>query len=233
MDEILIVEDDQDIADLLALALKKEGWSSRHAADAEAALAALRQRNFSACILDLMLPGMDGLSFLKVVRSMRILDAMPVIIASAKDDDSDIVSGLELGADDYVPKPFSTTVLSARMRAVFRRTKSRTGQNGQDGGDTILERHGITLNRMRHETKAGGASIDLSATEFAILELFLKEPGRVFTREQIIDFVKGPDYPVTDRAIDVHILSIRRKLGESGILVETVRGIGYRLRDEV
>ena len=230
MDEILIVEDDQDIADMLALALEKEGWKSRHAPDAEAALAALRQANFSACILDLMLPGMDGLSFLKVVRSMSILNPMPVIIASARDDETDIVSGLELGADDYLPKPFSPKVMAARLRAVLRRTKNPN--EGKRSETDILERSGISLNPSRHETKVGGIAIDLSATEFAILELFMREPGRVFTRERIIDFVKGPDYPVTDRAIDVHILSIRRKLGEAGTLVETVRGIGYRLRDE-
>lgn len=230
MNEILIVEDDQDIADLLALALAKEGWSSRYAPDAEAGLAALRQSNFSACILDLMLPGMDGLSFLKVVRSMRILDAMPIVIASARDDESDIISGLELGADDYLPKPFSPKVMVARLRAVLRRTKVTSAEKKSGAG--ILEHAGIRLDPSRHETKVGEGAIELSATEFAILQLFMTEPGRVFTREQIIDSVKGPDYPVTDRAIDVHILSIRRKLGEAGILVETVRGIGYRLKDE-
>lgn len=230
MNEILIVEDDQDIADLLAIALEKEGWASRHAPDAEAGLSALRQANFSACILDLMLPGMDGLSFLKVVRSMRILDTMPVIIASARDDETDIISGLELGADDYLPKPFSPKVMAARLRAVFRRTKIAAGDKRPNTG--VLERSGIILDHTRHETRIGGIAIELSATEFSILELFMREPGRVFTREQIIDFVKGPDYPVTDRAIDVHILSIRRKLGEAGILVETVRGIGYRLKDD-
>lgn len=230
MDEILIVEDDQDIADLLAITMKKEGWASHHAPDAEAALAALRQRNFSACILDLMLPGMDGLSLLKVIRSMKILDAMPVIIASAKDDDTDIVSGLELGADDYVAKPFSPKVLAARVRAVLRRARGKKAEQNSEAH--ILEKGGISLNRLRHKVSSNGVSVELSATEFAILELFLREPGRVFTREQIIDFVKGPDYPVTDRAIDVHILSIRRKLGDAGSLVETVRGIGYRLKDE-
>ncbi len=230
MDEILIVEDDQDIADLLTIALEKEGWSVLHAPDAEAALAALRQGDFTACVLDLMLPGMDGLSFLKVIRSMRILDSMPVIIASARDDDSDTISGLELGADDYVPKPFSPKVLSARLRAVLRRTRAKAVD--RKPAESVLERNGITLDRLRHEVAADGAPAELSATEFAILELLMREPGRVFTREQIIDFVKGPDYPVTDRAIDVHILSIRRKLGESGTCIETVRGIGYRLKDE-
>ncbi|MFA5852678.1 MAG: response regulator transcription factor, partial [Spirochaetales bacterium] len=169
MDEILIVEDDQDIADLLALALGKEGWKSRHAADAEAALAALRQANFSACILDLMLPGMDGLSFLKVIRSMSILNAMPVIIASARDDEADIISGLELGADDYLPKPFSPKVMTARLRAVLRRTRSSGA--GKGSGEGILERSGIILDPSRHETKVGGIAIELSATEFAILAL--------------------------------------------------------------
>lgn len=229
MDEILIVEDDQDIADLVALAMKNEGWSTHHAPNAEIALSALRTRNFAACILDLMLPGMDGLSFLKVVRSMRILDAMPVLIASARDDDADVVSGLELGADDYIAKPFSPKVLAARVRAILRR--ANTHSTSEEKGADVLEHGGIVLDKQRHETSVTGIPVEFSATEFAILELFMRKPGRVFTREQIIDFVKGPDYPVTDRAIDVHILSIRRKLGASGTLIETIRGIGYRFKD--
>lgn len=230
MVEILIVEDDQDIADMIALTAKNEGWNSFHASDAEKALSALKIKNFSACVLDLMLPGMDGLSFLKVIRSMTILKSMPVIISSARDDDADIVSGLELGADDYIIKPFSPRVLAARIRAILRRSERSVAESGQP--QNVLEHRGIVLDKKRHSTSLDGRPIELSATEFSIMELFVREPGRVFTREQIIDFVKGPDYPVTDRAIDVHILSIRRKLGDAGSLIETIRGIGYKIRDD-
>lgn len=229
MDDILIVEDDQDIANLIALAIAKEGWTSFQAASAEDALVALGGRSFSLCVLDLMLPGMDGLSFLRVIRSMTLLRNLPVIIASAKDDESDIVAGLELGADDYVVKPFSPRVLVARIKAVLRRNEKPSGERDASG---VLSFKGLCLDSKRHEARLSGQHIDFSATEFAIMETFLREPGRVFTREQIIDRTKGPDYPVTDRAIDVHILSIRRKLGAQSGMLETIRGIGYRLRDE-
>lgn len=230
MDEILIVEDDQDIADLISIALRNEGWKSHHAPTAEDALTALKTDSFSLCILDLMLPGMDGLSFLKVLRSMTLLRDLPIIIASARDDDADIVAGLELGADDYVVKPFSPRILIARIKAVLRRNGKASPASPADAD--ILSLQGISLDRKRHAATANGENIDFSATEFAIMEIFMKEPGRVFTREQIIEYTKGPDYPVTDRAIDVHILSIRRKLGTSASLLETIRGIGYRLRDD-
>jgi two-component system, OmpR family, alkaline phosphatase synthesis response regulator PhoP len=231
MDEVLIVEDDQDIAELMAVSLKVEGFSCRICLNAEAALAAIRDSRFALCVLDLMLPGMDGLSLLKTLRSMRLFDPVPIIIASARDDDSDIVAGLELGADDYIVKPFSPKVLAARLRALLRRFKA-SGRQGE-GADVLVADSGrLVLDPSRHEVKADGISPDLSATEFAVLRLLMGKPGRVYTREQIIEAVKGADYPVTDRAIDVHILAIRRKLGELGPLVETVRGIGYRFRDE-
>lgn len=230
MDEVLIVEDDQDIAELIDLALKAEGFRGRICLNAEAALAAIGQGPFSLCVLDLMLPGMDGLSLLKTFRSMRVLDAMPIVIASARDDDAAVVAGLELGADDYVVKPFSPRVLTARLRAILRRSR---GPRTESGPGVLVGAGGsLLVDAARHEVKVNGTPAELSATEFAVLALLLGSPGRVFTREQIIDAVKGPDYPVTDRAVDVHILAIRRKLGGLGNSVETVRGIGYRFRDE-
>jgi two-component system phosphate regulon response regulator PhoB len=141
------------------------------------------------------------------------------------------VAGLELGADDYLPKPFSPRVLDARVRALLRRASRIESLESREAAENHFESGGIVLDRLRHSVVALGAPVALSATEFSILELLMRSPGRVYTREQIIDRVKGPDYPVTDRAIDVHILSIRRKLGESGEKVETVRGIGYRFKD--
>lgn len=229
MPDILIVEDDEDIGKLVSLSCRNEGWHPVHVKTAEEALIRIRSDRFDVCVLDLMLPGMDGLSFLKVIRSMSILSFMHIIIASAKDDDSDIVAGLELGADDYVVKPFSPRVLVARIRAALRRNTDSGTPGGQKAA--VFEHHGISINKERHSVSVAGKPVDFSATEFGILELLVREPGRVFTREQIINHVKGPDYPVTDRAIDVHILAIRRKLNEMADLIETIRGIGYRLKD--
>jgi len=229
MPDILIVEDDEDIGKLVSLSCRNEGWHPVHVKTAEEALIRIRADRFDVCVLDLMLPGMDGLSFLKVIRSMSILSFMHIIIASAKDDDSDIVAGLEIGADDYVVKPFSPRVLVARIRAALRRNTDSVTASGQK--PAVFEHRGIAINKERHSVTISGKPVDFSATEFGILELLVREPGRVFTREQIINHVKGPDYPVTDRAIDVHILSIRRKLDELADLVETIRGIGYRLKD--
>jgi len=233
---ILIVEDDPDIAELLSVSFLKEGWESLRAENGEMALGFLASGNLSLCILDLMLPGMDGLAVLRRIRSNPKGSSLPVIIASARGEDADIVAGLELGADDYISKPFSPKVLVARIRALLRRP-ARAPEEGvarsadQAAAAGHLEVSGIILDARRHELFAGGRPVDLSATEFAILELLMREPGRVFTRSQAIAGVKGEDYPVTDRALDVHILSLRRKLGEEGILIETVRGIGYRFRD--
>jgi two-component system phosphate regulon response regulator PhoB len=231
MEEILIVEDDLDIAHLISMALESEGLSSCIAPTAEAALAFLGKKTFSVCVLDLMLPGIDGLSLLKTIRSMRAFDSMPVIIASAKDDDSDIVSGLELGADDYISKPFSPKVLAARLRALIRRSSPQVPLVA-GAKPSHYTRGGISLDSLRHSVHVGEKQVEFSATEFAILELLMSQPGRVFTREQIINIVKGPDYPVTDRAIDVHILSIRRKMESFEKLIETVRGVGYRFKED-
>lgn len=233
MPTILIVEDDPDIAELLSLSFQKEGWQSLRAENGEKALAFLESTDLSLCVLDLMLPGMDGLAVLRAIRSNPKGSSLPVIIASARGEDADIVSGLELGADDYISKPFSPKVLVARIRALLRRSASSSRE--KSAGLAVraghLEVSGISLDARRHEVFAGDRPVELSATEFAILELLMREPGRVFTRSQAISGVKGDDYPVTDRALDVHILSLRRKLGEEGALIETVRGIGYRFRE--
>ena len=230
---ILIVEDDPDIAELLSVSFRKEGWQSLLAENGEKALAFVDSEPLTLCVLDLMLPGMDGLAVLRLIRSNAKGSSLPVIIASARGEDADIVAGLDLGADDYVAKPFSPKVLIARIRALLRRSddssKERSAERAAAAGRLAVS--GITLDARRHEVFTGGKPVDLSATEFAILELLMREPGRVFTRSQAIAGVKGEDYPVTDRALDVHILSLRRKLGEGGVLIETVRGIGYRFRE--
>lgn len=237
--EILIVEDDSDIAELLAITFAREGWKSSIAGSGEDALALLKASRFSACVLDIMLPGIEGLAVLRKIRKNPGLADLPVIIASARGEEIDIVSGLELGADDYVAKPFSPKVLAARIRAILRR---RTVQDDSisasesdepvpgESGERI-ERFGISLDKGRHEVRVEGAEVLLSATEFSLLAILMSDPGRVFTRSQAIESIRGHDYPVTDRSIDVQIMGLRRKLGSAGSRIETVRGVGYRFRD--
>lgn len=229
METVLIVEDDREIAAMIASSLSRAGFRTVHHADAERAWTALQQGGIDIIILDLMLPGMDGLSLLRKIRKDDAYASIPVLIASAKDDDADIVAGLSLGADDYMVKPFSLKVLEARLRALLRRRELDRGRAEEDRSRLVMQ--DIVLDPERHEVSVDGNSIDLSATEFAILELLMRQPGRVFPRDRIIAGIRGGDYAVTDRSVDVHILSIRRKLGAKADCIETVRGIGYRFKD--
>jgi two-component system phosphate regulon response regulator PhoB len=226
---ILIIEDDPDIRELLSVSLAKEGWTLVMAADGESGLAALPTSNPDCIVLDIMLPGMDGLEALRTLKSDPSRRKLPVILTTAKGEESDVVAGLELGAEDYVVKPYSPKVLAARIRAALRRTADQ--QSHPPRPETFLSKGDIKLDSARHEVRVKDGKVDLSATEFAILEFFLRSPGWVFSRSQIIDAVKGKDYAVTDRAVDVQILSLRRKLGDTGDEIETVRGVGYRIRD--
>jgi two-component system, OmpR family, alkaline phosphatase synthesis response regulator PhoP len=226
---ILVVEDDPDIRELLAVAFAKEGWKLDMAEDGERGLESLEASIPDCVVLDIMLPGMDGLELLRRIKSKPGWKHVPVVMTTARGEDSDIVSGLELGADDYVVKPYSPKVLSARIRTVLRRNAERLEENAS--ADSALSKGLLRLDAGRHETFYGDSPVALSATEFAILEFLLKTPGRVFTRGQIIDAVRGRDYPVTDRSVDVQILSLRKKLGAGGDAIETVRGVGYRLKD--
>ncbi len=224
---ILAIEDDPDIRELLAYAFGKEGWTLVEAESAEEGLVAARRSMPDLIVLDVMLPGMDGLEALRRLKADPVLARVPVILATARGEESDVVSGLELGADDYVPKPFSPKVLVARIRTALRRAEPRDPARG-----SALRVHGLSIDAERHEALADGIPLELSATEFSLLELLCRSPGRVYSRQRIIDAIKGPDYPVTDRSVDVQVLSLRRKLGERGVLVETVRGVGYRMRAE-
>ena len=225
---ILIIEDDPEIRELLAFSLAREGWNLVMAEDGEAGLAALPSADPDCVVLDIMLPGMDGLEVLRTLKSDPSRRKLPVIMTTAKGEDSDVVAGLELGAEDYVVKPYSPKVLAARIRAALRRTVDLTAHSLRA---EMLVKGAIRLDSARHEVLIKGERVDLSATEFSILEFLLRNPGWAFSRGQIIDAVKGKDYAVSDRAVDVQILSLRRKLGDIGKEIETVRGIGYRLRD--
>ena len=176
-------------------------------------------------VLDLMLPGIDGL---EVCRALSAYD-IPILMVTAKSEDSDIIIGLEMGADDYITKPFSPRVLIARIRAILRRNRK---QVVDDVKNSMIKLHGFELDTARHILLSDGEPLDLSVTEFGILEFLLRNPGWVFSRGQIIESVKGSDYPVTERSVDVQILALRKKLGPKGSLIETVRGIGYRMVED-
>lgn len=227
---ILVIEDDPDIRELLVYALGKEGYQTEQAASGEAGLKLAKQAKPDLIILDIMLPGIDGLEVLRKLKHEPRLRPIPVLIASARGEEADVVSGLELGADDYVTKPFSPRVLVARVRTALRRASEAAAPQADEA--PVLTINDFVLDVPRHELMLGGRSIDLSATEFAILEHLARSPGRVFTRTQLIDAIRGHDYPVTDRSIDVQVLGIRKKLGDRADILETVRGVGYRFKDD-
>jgi two-component system phosphate regulon response regulator PhoB len=223
---ILIIEDDPEIQELLSLAMAKEGWKLIQTKTGEEGLDYLKKNRVNCILLDIMLPGMDGFKLLKKLKEIEMCRGVPVLMTTARGEEADIITGLELGADDYVVKPYSPKVLIARVRANLRRqeeggsgVKTRTWQQGK-----------LRLHADRHTASYDGKSLDLFATEFALLQHFLSHPDIVFTRGQIIAAIKGEDYPVTDRSVDVQILGLRKKLAEAGDMIETIRGVGYRLR---
>lgn len=223
---VLIVEDEEDICELIRYNLDREGYRVLCAETGEQGLKMARREIPDAILLDLMLPGVDGLEVCRQLKASSETSRIPIVMVSARGEEADVVSGLELGADDYVPKPFSPRVLMARTRAVLRRPRSVPDDN-----EAPLEIHGIHIHPGRHEVTVGDEQVDLTSTEFKILQLLAQRPGWVFTRYQIVDGIRGPNYPVTERAVDVQIVALRRKLGATGKLIETVRGVGYRLRE--
>jgi len=223
---ILIIEDDPEIQELLSFAMAREGWKLIQARTGEEGLAYLKKKQADCILLDIMLPGMDGFKLLKKLREIEMCRGVPVIMTTARGEESDIVTGLELGADDYVVKPYSPKVLIARVRANLRRQ-----EEGVMGVKTRVWQQGkLRLDADRHTAFYDGKPIDLYASEFTLLQHFMSNPEIVFTRGQIIAATKGVDYPVTDRSVDVQILSLRKKLAEAGDMIETIRGVGYRLR---
>jgi two-component system phosphate regulon response regulator PhoB len=224
---ILIIEDDPEIQELLSHSMSREGWKLYQAKTGEDGLKVLKNRKINCILLDIMLPGMDGLKVLKKIKENEQAKNIPVIMTTAKGEETDIVTGLELGADDYVVKPYSPKVLIARIRAGLRRNE----EESSSASDAIIFQHGeIKLDTARHAVFLGDKQLDLFATEFEMLKHFLSHPEIVFSRNQIIAAIHGPDYPVTDRSVDVQILGLRKKLGKAGDMIETIRGVGYRLK---
>lgn len=225
-ERILVVEDDEDILELLRYNLAKEGYDVVTAQTGEGGLKqALAALPHLIC-LDLMLPGIDGLEVCKRLKQDPRTENVPIIMVTAKGEEADIVTGLELGADDYITKPFSPRVLIARVRSVLRR-KMREAVSESDS----LRAGSLAIHPGRHEVLLDGAPLDLTYTEFKLLHLLARRPGWVFTRYQIVDAVRGPNYPVTERSVDVQVAGLRRKLGSAAECIETVRGIGYRFRE--
>jgi len=225
-EKILVVDDEEDILELLSFNLSREGYQVFTAATGEEALNLSRSTNPDLIVLDLMLPGMDGLEVAKILKTDPALRHIPIVMLTAKGEEADIVTGLELGADDYVTKPFSPRVLLARARAVLRRKTQEPSEETD-----VLRVHDLAIHPGRREVLVGGDPVQLTFTEFGILHFLARRPGWVFTRSQIVDAVRGEDYPVTDRSVDVQIVGLRKKLGTAGEYIETVRGVGYRFRE--
>ncbi len=227
---LLIIEDDEDIQELLEYNFRLEGYRVSRAATGESGLETARREKPDLIILDLMLPGLNGLDVCRSLKANSDTRSIAILMLTAKGEESDIVVGLELGADDYVTKPFSLKVLLARIRAVLRR-KTEPGEEKVRKGDRPLEIKDLTIHPGRREVRLKGQLVDLTTTEFNLLHFLIKRPGWVYTRQQIIDAVWGEDHFITDRAVDVQVVGLRKKLGDAGQNIETVRGVGYRFRE--
>lgn len=225
-EKILVVDDEEDILELVRHHLNREGYEVRCAASGEAAIQSAKSEALDLIILDLMLPGIDGLEVTRGLKNDPRTQQIPILMLSAKGEESDVVAGLELGADDYVTKPFSPRILIARVRASIRRQIK-----GPPDEAAVIQAHEIEIHPGRRTVQINGQVVNLTYTEFQVLSILARRPGWVFTRSQIVDMVRGDDYPVTDRSVDVQIVGLRKKLGDCGHYIETVRGVGYRFKD--
>lgn len=225
---ILVVEDEEDILALIHYNLSRAGFRASCATSGEEALRLVRKDPPDLVVLDLMLPGIDGLEVCRTLKSQPETRSVAVLMVTARGEEADVVAGLEMGADDYVTKPFSPRILMARVLAVLRR-----GEKDQETGDDtgVIETEGLLIHPGRNEVLIDGQPVDLTYTEFRVLHFLASRPGWVFTRYQIVNAVRGDDYSVTDRAVDVQIVGLRKKLGTYGKYIETVRGVGYRFKD--
>ncbi|MBC8438876.1 MAG: response regulator [Deltaproteobacteria bacterium] len=224
---ILIVDDEEDILELIKYNLKNGGYSILTAQSGEQAIKIAKQSRPDLIVLDLMLPGMDGLEVTRYLRSNEETRDMPIVMLTAKGEESDIITGLELGANDYISKPFSPKVLTARIRAIFRRRKKNT----MEPADSIKQEGDLTIDRARHVVTIQGNTLDLTLSEFELLSFLADKKGWVFTRGQIVDAIRGENYAVTERSIDVVIVGLRKKLKNYASIIETVRGVGYRFKE--
>lgn len=224
--KVFVVEDDTDIRELVRINLNLDGAECTLFSKGEELIGSLNENLPDLVVLDLMLPGVGGLELCRWIRGNESTKKLPIVMLTAKTSDEDIVAGLELGADDYVTKPFSPQVLMARIKAVLK----RMAPSEEAGGDSV-KRHGIEIHPGRHQVLVDGAEVDLRNVEFKILHFLIQRPGWVFTRTQLVDAVHGDNYAVTDRSIDFQMVGLRKKLGNAGQYIETVRGVGYRFSE--
>jgi len=223
---IFVVEDEEDIRELIHYHLKREGYRVEGTGDGQEALKMIARKIPDLIVLDLMLPGLDGLEICRTLKKEPRTAGIPIIMATAKGEESDIVAGLELGADDYVTKPFGVKILVARIRAVLRRKREPAQDRNQE-----IQVHDLVIHPGRHEVRIKNKTVDLTCTELRLLHFLASRPGWVMTREQIVDAVRGEDYAVTDRSVDVQVVGLRKKLGARADYIETVRGVGYRFKE--
>ncbi len=225
-ENILVVDDEEDILELVHYNLSKAGYRVTCVASGGEAVKAARALTPDLVVLDLMLPGLDGLEVCTLLRNDPRTKDAAIVMLTARGEEADIIRGLELGADDYVTKPFSPRILLARVQAVLRRREAEAVEK-----TTTVQVHDLVMHPGRHEARVHGKPVDLTFTEFRVLHCLARRPGWVFTRSQIVDTVRGAGYAVTDRAVDVQIVGLRKKLGTCGHYIETVRGVGYRLKE--
>lgn len=227
MEKIVVIEDEDDILEVIAYNLKREGYEVVTSTSGEDGLEKIEKSSPHLVVLDLMLPEIDGIELCRKLKSDPLTRAIPVIMVTAKGEESDVVLGLGVGADDYITKPFSPRELVARVKAVLRRSHARPEGESRDR----IARGGVVIDPQRHDVQVDGEPVTLTATEFRLLHFLASHPGRVFTRDHLLSRVIGEDAIVIDRNIDVHVRAIRKKLGPYRELIETIRGVGYRFKN--
>ena len=226
--KIIVVEDEPDIQDVIRYNLEREGFGVSSALNGEEGLAMIRMKAPDLVVLDLMLPGIDGLKICRQLKRDPQTESIPIVIVTAKGEESDVILGLGMGADDYIAKPFSPKVLVARVKAVLRRRETHANNKAKDK----VSIKGISIDTMKHEVIVDGGVVEFTASEFRLLQFLASHAGRVFTREQILNHVVGEGNFVVDRNIDVHVRMIRKKLGPYRDIIKTIRGIGYRMEED-
>jgi two-component system phosphate regulon response regulator PhoB len=225
--KILVIEDDRALAKVLEYNLLQSGYEVILSSDGQDGLHQARSTSPSLILLDLMIPVMDGLEVCKRLRASQETRDLPIIMLTAKSEETDQVVGYNVGADDYVTKPFSVKVLMERIKSLLRRDQLRQTAEGEE----VISRQGVTIDRVKYRTTLHGDTIELTPSEFRLLETLIRQPGRAFDRTELVDSALGSDAMVLERTIDVHIRSLRKKFGDHADLIETVRGVGYRFRD--
>lgn len=226
--QVLVVDDEEDIRELVRFNLAGEGYQVKCTASGEAAIESIRAERPDLMVLDLMLPGINGFEVAKFIKENSQTRNIPIVMLTAKTKEADVLAGLEMGADDYVTKPFSPKILAARVKAVLRRKMAASPEE-----IPAAKIHNLEVHRGRRKVLVDNKPVTLTYTEFGILDILVRRPGWVFTRSQLVDAVRGSQHPVTDRSVDVQVVGLRRKLGSSGVYIETVRGVGYRFRDAI